>query len=198
LKIHFFELDIFQLNELFMKKIAVVFDTTYGHTQVIANKVLDGLASTKLEAKIFAVKDINANAELLNDLEKYDGIIFGSPTYMGSVSAEFKKFMDSTSGVWFQQKWKDKIAAGFTNSGSLSGDKSNTLATLFTFACQHSMVWVSQGIFPNGELNRIGSWVGLMAQSDNAPVEQTPPESDKKYAFEFGKRVAEFVLTKLK
>jgi len=54
------------------------------------------------------------------DLEKAEAIIFGSPTYMGSASAEFKKFMDATSKIWYAQGWKDKIAAGFTNSASQS------------------------------------------------------------------------------
>ncbi|MDA0617606.1 MAG: flavodoxin family protein [Proteobacteria bacterium] len=179
-------------------KIAIVFDSGFGHTQIIAENILQGVASTKLEAKLFPVKEINAEPSILEKLESYDAIIFGTPTYMGSISADFKKFMDSTSTLWYKQQWKDKITAGFTNSGSLSGDKSNTLATLFTFACQHSMVWVSQGIFPNGELNRLGSWTGFMSQSDNAPSEQTPPEGDRKYAFEFGKRIATFMLTKLK
>jgi NAD(P)H dehydrogenase (quinone) len=179
-------------------KVAIVYDSGYGHTKVVAEKISEGFVSQGVDSKLFFVRDLNDDATKLDELEKYDAIIFGSPTYMGSVSADFKKFMDLTSGVWYQQKWKDKISAGFTNSAGLSGDKFNTLATLVTFACQHSMVWVSQGIFPNGELNRLGSWTGLMVQSENAPAEQTPPENDRKYAFEFGVRIAKFMLTKLK
>ena len=60
-------------------------------------------------------------------LNAADGIIFGAPTYMGGVSAPFKAFIDAASKVWFQQGWKDKTAAGFTNSGSYSGDKLSAL-----------------------------------------------------------------------
>jgi len=179
-------------------KVAIVFDSGYGHTEVIAKKIAEGFTEKNLKADTISVKKLNEDPANLLILDEYDGIIFGSPTYMGTVSADFKKFMDASSSAWFGQKWKDKIAAGFTNSGSLSGDKLNTLVTLCTFACQHSMVWVSQGIFPNGELNRLGSWVGLMTQSDNASPEITPPESDRKYAVEFGKRIATFMLEKLK
>ena len=179
-------------------KVAVIYDTSFGHTEVIAKKIAEGVASQNLEAKLFAVKEINEKTELLAEIESFDGVIFGSPTYMGCVSADFKKFMDSTSQIWYGQKWKDKIAAGFTNSAGLSGDKSNTLSTICTFACQHSMVWVSQGIFPDGTMNRLGSWVGLMAQSDNASSEITPPESDRTYSVAFGARIAKFMVTKLK
>jgi hypothetical protein len=49
---------------------------------------------------------------------------------MGTVSAEFKAFMDKTSQFWENQPWKDKLAAAFTNSGSQHGDKLNTLVSL--------------------------------------------------------------------
>jgi NAD(P)H dehydrogenase (quinone) len=179
-------------------KVAVVYDSGYGHTEVVALKIVEGLNSGDVKAQAFKAKDINDGNVAIEELEKFDGIIFGSPTYMGSVSAEFKKFMDLSSKVWYGQKWKDKIAAGFTNSAGLSGDKANTLNTLVTFACQHSMIWVSQGLFPDGKLNRLGSWVGVMTQSDNAPATETPGEDDKNYAFAFGKRIASFMVTKLK
>ena len=59
----------------------------------------------------------------LNDLELADAIIFGAPTYMGGASGPFKTFIDSTSKSYATGAWKDKIAAGFTNSASRSGDK---------------------------------------------------------------------------
>lgn len=179
-------------------KVAIVYDSGYGHTEVIALKVSEGLVSSGLQTDVIKAKDINSGVTPIEELEKYDGIVFGSPTYMGTVSAEFKKFMDLSSKTWYEQKWKNKIAAGFTNSAGLSGDKANTLLTLVTFACQHSMVWVSQGIFPDGKLNKLGSWTGLMAQSDNAPANETPGDDFKDYAFAFGKRIGDFMVTKLK
>lgn len=56
---------------------------------------------------------------------------------MGSVAAGLKEFMEKSSRKWYEQKWKNKIAAGFTNSHSLSGDKSNSLLQLVVL--QHSM-----------------------------------------------------------
>ena len=181
-----------------MTKIAIIYHSGYGHTEVQAKYVQKGAASVDgVEAKLFKVEDIK-NATELNE---FKAIIFGAPTYMGSVSAQFKAFMDATSGVWFAQQWKDKIAAGFTNSNSMSGDKFNSLVQLVTFAAQHGMIWTSLGELnhssvPNAEngggeyVNRIGSYLGAMAQSDNAPTDQTPPIGDLKTAEILGQRVA--------
>ena len=50
-------------------------------------------------------------------------LVFGCAVYMGSVTAEFKAFMDASSQRWFNRKWHGKWSAGFANSGGLSGDK---------------------------------------------------------------------------
>ena len=127
-----------------------------------------------------------------------DAIIFGSPTYMGSVSWQFKKFADASSKPWFSQAWKNKIAAGFTNSASMNGDKLSTLHYLFTLSQQHSMIWVGTGLMPSNakaatrnDVNYVGSFSGAMAQSpsDSSPDEMLP--GDLETAKQFGARVAE-------
>ena len=124
-----------------------------------------------------------------------DAIIFGSPTYNGTVSAKFKQFMeDSTREAWMGQSWRNKVAAGFTNSGAMHGDKLSTLVTMTLFGAQHGMIWTGLDLFPgktDDDLNRIGGWLGAMAQSDDAPAEVTPIESDLRTAAYLGKRVAE-------
>jgi len=182
-----------------MKKVAVVYHSGFGHTQMQAKHVYKGADSVEgVEAALFKAEDVTGDPESLND---FDAIIFGAPTYMGSVSAPFKTFMDATSGLWFKQAWKDKLAAGFSNSGSPSGDKFNSLVQLVTFAAQHSMIWVSLGLMnesmkdnvPTGDpkaVNRLGSFLGATAQSDNVPPEQAPPAGDLKTAELLGIRVA--------
>jgi NAD(P)H dehydrogenase (quinone) len=134
-------------------------------------------------------------------LETSDAIIFGSPTYNGMLSARLKQFFeDSTKAAWSELKWRNKIAAGFTNSGAHSGDKLNTLTSMALFAAQHAMIWVGLDLKPGhsrrgssaNELNRLGSWLGAMAQSnmDDGP-EDAPSESDLKTAAHLGHRVAE-------
>ena len=127
-----------------------------------------------------------------------DAIVFGSPTYMGSVSWRFKKFADVSSKPWFSQAWKNKIAAGFTNSASMNDDKLSTLHYRFTLSQQHSMIWVGTGMMPSNskattrnDLNYVGSFSGAMAQSpsDASPDEMLP--GDLETAKQFDARVAE-------
>lgn len=179
-------------------QIAVVYHSGFGHTQVLAEAVAAGAKDANAQAELIAVDDL----EILDWglLANADAIVFGSPTYMGSVSAPFKAFMDASSKVWYEQGWKDKLAAGFTNSASFSGDKLNTLQSLSIFAAQQSMIWVGLGLMPGNnssqgspdDLNRIGSYLGAMAQSnaDQGP-ELVPPQSDRDTARHLGKRVAE-------
>jgi multimeric flavodoxin WrbA len=180
-----------------MSHIAVVYHSGYGHTAKLAESVRAGAAGVAgAEVSLIKVEEMDDHWETL---AKADAIIFGAPTYMGSVSAPFKAFMDASSKIWAQRGWKDKIAAGFTNSGSQSGDKLASLLQMFVFAMQHGMIWVGLDLMggnnsskgsPN-DLNRIGSFSGAMAQSnvDQGP-DVVPPESDRKTAEHLGQRVA--------
>jgi len=183
------------------KKVAVVYHSGYGHTAVQAKQVHKGANSVEgVTASLYKAEDITDKPEILNDA---DAIILGAPTYMGSLSAPFKAFMDATTSIWFKQQWKDKLVAGFTNSGSMSGDKFNSLVQLFTFAAQHGMLWVTLGLMnessagdvPSGNptsVNRIGSFIGAMAQSDH--TSPAPSSGDLKTAELLGIRVAEATL----
>lgn len=179
-------------------KVAVVYHSGYGHTKVQAEAVARGAADVNgVEAVLIPVEEAAARTDELNAAS---AIIFGAPTYMGSVSGQFKSFMDGTSRIWTAQGWKNKLAAGFTNSASQSGDKLNSLVQLAIFAAQHGMVWVSLGLLPGNntskgspeDLNRLGSYLGAMAQSngDEGP-EKGPTRSDLATAEHLGRRVAE-------
>ena len=183
-----------------MAKVAVVYHSGYGHTQRQAEAVREGAASTPgASAQLISVADADKHWE---DLAAADAIVFGAPTYMGSLSAPFKEFMDKSSKAWFTQDWKDKLAAGFTNSGSQSGDKLNSLVQLMVFAGQQSMIWVSLGLMPGNnsskgsaaDLNRVGSYSGAMAQSNVDQGAEAMSESDLATARALGRRVAEKAL----
>ncbi|MBN9697212.1 MAG: flavodoxin family protein [Zoogloea sp.] len=177
-----------------MSKIAVVFHSGYGHTLRLAQAVAEGA-----DARLVAIDaDGNLPDGGWDTLDEADAIIFGSPTYMGTVSWQFKKFADASSKAWFSQAWKDKVFAGFTNSATMNGDKLSTLHYLFTLAMQHSGIWVGTGLMPSNakaaqrnDVNYVGSFSGAMAQtpSDASPDEM--PAGDLETARLFGKRVAE-------
>lgn len=179
-----------------MIKVAVVYHSGYGHTAEVAKAVAQGAAANQgIATQLIPVTDIDRHWQ---DLDAADAIVFGAPTYMGSVSAPFKTFMDASSGIWYEQRWKDKIAAGFTNSASQSGDKFNSLTQLFTFAMQHGMVWVGLGLLPGNnsskgsenDLNRLGSYSGAMAQSNSDQGAEGMQQSDLRTAGHLGERVA--------
>jgi NAD(P)H dehydrogenase (quinone) len=176
-----------------MPQVVVVYHSGYGHTQRMAQAVATG-AGARLVA-IDAQGNLPAGG--WEELKAADAIIFGAPTYMGSVSWQFKKFADASSKPWFSQDWKDKVAGGFTNSAGMNGDKFNTLVTLFTLAMQHSMIWVSQGLMPantkaarRDDINYLVSYSGAVAQSpsDSGAGDMSP--GDLETATLFGERVA--------
>lgn len=176
-----------------MSNIAVVYHSGYGHTKRMAESVAAGA-----NAKLIAI-DAEGNLTEADwaTLDQADAIIMGSPTYMGTVTWQFKKFADASSKAWFTQKWKDKVFAGFTNSATMNGDKLSTLHYLFTLAMQHSGIWVGTGLMPSNakaaqrnDVNYVGSFSGAMAQSpsDSGPDEMLP--GDLETARLFGQRVA--------
>jgi multimeric flavodoxin WrbA len=178
--------------------VAIVYHSGFGHTGVQAAAVRDGAASVEgTTAHLIAVEDVEANWE---QIDGADAIIFGSPTYMAGASAPFKAFLDSTSPRYGDQRWRDKLAAGFTNSAGMNGDKLATLQQFALFAMQHGMIWVGLGLPPGNhtsdgssdDLNRMASFIGAMAQSnaDQGP-ELVPPASDRRTAEHLGRRVAE-------
>lgn len=177
-------------------QLTVVSHSGYGHTQRVADALAEGAASILgTEATQLNVADISEAGWL--QLAQADAIVFGAPTYMGGPSGQFKVFADASAKVWFAQGWKDKIAGGFTCSMSMSGDKLSTLQYFVTLAMQHSMIWVGTGLLPGAraghpdELNRLGSYLGVMAQADNVPAEQSPPAGDLATARAYGARIAE-------
>jgi NAD(P)H dehydrogenase (quinone) len=173
--------------------VSIVYHSGYGHTAEVAKHVQAGLNSVSgVQARIYTADEAVAK---LDELDSADALVFGAPTYMGGPAAAFKAFADATSKKWYARAWKDKLAAGFTNSGGMSGDKQVTLQYFVTLAMQHGMLWIGQGELaaakagdPEG-INRISSYTGLMTQADQAPPAQSPPAGDRKTAELFGQRI---------
>jgi NAD(P)H dehydrogenase (quinone) len=169
-----------------MTKTVVVYHSGYGHTQRVAQFVAEGAKAT-----IVAIDaDGNITDAEWDTLNAADAIIFGSPTYMGTVSWQFKKFADATSKQWFGSAWKDKVAGGFTISASPSGDKLSTIQYFITLAMQQGMVWVGQPAMNDGNINRLGSNSGLMAQVGPTSPAADIPQGDLDTAKAYGERVA--------
>ena len=180
-----------------MSKVAIVYHSGYGHTGALAEAVAKGAESVPgVKASLIPVGEVEAREA---ELDAADAIVFGSPTYMGGVSADFAKFKDWTAKRWMEGKWRDKLAAGFTVSASWGGDKQNTLNQLLTLAAQHGMVWVGLGLPPGNnnskgsieDLNRTGASLGLMAQANADQGAEGIGVSEFRTAQALGRRVAE-------
>lgn len=183
-----------------MTKIAIVYFSGYGHTAKQAEAVERGAASVQgTEVTVLRIdQDGNLPDGWDNVLASQDAVIYGSPTYMGGPAWQFKKFADASSKLWVAQGLKDKIAAGFTNSASVNGDKYATIQYLWTLSQQHGQVWVGTGLLPsnkkeNGpaDINWSAGFAGALAISpSDASAEEAPRSGDLKTAELLGARVA--------
>jgi multimeric flavodoxin WrbA len=183
-----------------MTTVAVVYHSGYGHTQAVAEALARGVQGVPdVQVNLISVAEAEAREA---ELDAADAIVFGSPTYMGGVSADFAKFKDWTSRKWMARAWQDKLAAGFTVSASWGGDKQGTLYQLLTLAQQHGMVWVGLGLAPGynhskgspEDLNRTGASLGVMAQANADQGHEGIGQSELATARALGKRVAEATL----
>lgn len=178
-----------------MTKTAIVYFSGYGHTAKQAEAVQKGAGADSTLIAIDKEGNLtDADWEVLKDAK---AIIFGSPTYMGGPAWQFKKFADASSKPWFSGLWKDKVAAGFTNSATINGDKFSTINYFITLAMQHGMVWLGTGMMPSNkksatrdDVNYLGGFSGALAQSpSDASPEEGPLPGDLETARLFGARV---------
>lgn len=183
-----------------MSKLAIVYHSAHGHTEHIARHVLRGAAEVDgVQAQLLRAEDLAGRPD---ELLRHDGVILGSPTYLGGVSGPFKSFMDATGRLWRSQQLRGRLAAGFTVSSLPAGDKQSTLMSMFVFCMQHGMLWVGNPILPEQHAgvpyeeaaNRLGSWSGLMAQAGHAAPADSFAPGDVKTARLFGRHFAETLL----
>lgn len=174
---------------------AVVYHSNYGHTKRVAEAIVTGARQQLPAAQAKAVDVHDVDWEFL---DQADLLVFGSAVYMGNVPAGFKTFMDETSKRWYHRKWEGKWAAGFANSGGLSGDKLAVLQQICLYTMQHGMNWIGLPLMPTGhgeeDLNRLSSFLGLMTQSLDAPPEETPGKGDIDTAIWFGDHLAKTII----
>jgi NAD(P)H dehydrogenase (quinone) len=166
-------------------KIAVVYHSVTGLTHQLAKHIVMGANSiatvdtVTLQIKEEDLIESRYSQKKLLALNSVNAIIFGSPTYMGSVSAQFKSFADASSEIWQHKSWKNKLATGFSIGGSMSGEQQVTMQYFQTLALQHGMLWLGMDAHRNeqhplfGQLNRSGASSGLIAHSTNDQLHQT-------------------------
>lgn len=179
-----------------MTLVSIIYHSATGTTDLLAKAIEEG-AAHHAEVKRFRITGADifegrfVNETVWDALDASHAIIFGSPTFMGGPSAQFKAFADATGAGdrWTEQAWRDKLAAGFTVGTSPNGDQGATVGYFSILASQHSMVWLGLDI-PKGSdpltFNRLGTQVGLTAQSIAGKL----TEFDLQTARHFGARIA--------
>ncbi|MFJ9559093.1 flavodoxin family protein [Streptomyces fuscichromogenes] len=190
-----------------MATLSVVHHSPHGHTRALADRIARGAESVPdVEVRLIEIRGDQVVQGRWSDeatmelLRRSDTIVFGAPTYMGSLSAVFKAFLEGAFHPFLGQEWKDKLAGGFTHSASQNGDKLFSLQQLAVFAAQMNMQWVSVGDSAGNnwtggtvyDVNRLGSWLGVMGQSnvDEGP-DAVGAHGDMVTAERYGSRLAE-------
>ena len=175
--------------------VAVVSHSVTGTTDALAQSIAQGVNSVE-GAQAINMRIENdqlatgrfPNDEQMQQITACDAIVFGTPTFMGGPTAQFKAFADASSEQWEDQLWANKIAAGFTIGSNYSGDQYATIQYLSTLAGQHGMIWVGVDS-PGGDAgipNRLGAQGGVIAHSPDGKIHK----QDAQLAHYLGSRVA--------
>ncbi len=171
-----------------MPKIEIVSYSGTGNTTKLAKLIAQASGG-----RVWSLPhDGAAKPDMWEALDAADAILFGSPTYMGGPAWQFKRFADASSGRWEKRGWQDKLAGGFTTSGSTNGDKGECLSAFMTLANQHGMIWVSLGQASppsrdndEAQMNWSGGNGGVMAIAGRGGF----PEGDMQSATAYGARI---------
>ncbi|MEU8477582.1 flavodoxin family protein [Streptomyces hygroscopicus] len=183
-------------------RVAIACHGGRGHTARLGEAVRAGASRVPHTEVTTVLVDRITDEDWLR-LDDAHAIVFGAPTYMGTASAAFHAFAEASARRWLTRRWQDKLAAGFTNSGSMAGDKAGTLGHFATLAAQHGMLWVSLGLAPGWnsssgsefDPNRLGFYQGAAAQSPVDDRSGAVHKSDLATAEHLGQRVAELTRT---
>jgi NAD(P)H dehydrogenase (quinone) len=184
--------------------ILIVCHSENGTNQLMADAVRAGAESIdgcRVSTVAISGDDLQAgrfaNEESIAASDAADAIIFGCPTYMGSVSAQMKSYLDASLSRWYARGWVDKVGAAFSISSTPSGDKLSALTAIAYCALQHGMIWVGVDQSPiNAEgLNRLGVYVGAAGQARYDTGETALQPGDAETGRDLGARVARITQT---
>ncbi|KAL9236699.1 hypothetical protein vseg_011335 [Gypsophila vaccaria] len=190
-------------------KVYIVYYSTYGHVEKLAEEIQKGAASVEgVEAKLWQVPE-TLNEEVLgkmsappksdvpiispSELAEADGFLFGFPTRFGMMAAQFKAFMDATGGLWRTQQLAGKPAGIFYSTGSQGGGQETTPLTAITQLTHHGMIFVPIGYtFGAGmfEMESVKGGTPYGAGTFAGDGSRQPSELELQLAFHQGKYFA--------
>ena len=140
-----------------MPKILVLYYSTYGHVESLAQAVAEGARAAGAEVALKRVPELmseevarKAGAKLdqaaplatVDELPGYDAIIFGTPTRFGNMTAQMRNFLDQTGGLWAKGALIGKVGSVFASTASQHGGQETTITSFHTTLLHHGMVIV--------------------------------------------------------
>jgi len=140
-----------------MAKILVLYYSSYGHVETMAQAVAEGARSSGAEVAVKRVPELVPEAAAkashfkldqaapiatVEELVDYDAIIIGVPTRFGNMAAQMKNFLDQTGGLWFAGKLVGKVASVFTSTATQHGGQESTILSTHTVLLHHGMIVV--------------------------------------------------------
>ena len=141
-----------------MSKILVLYYSSYGHIERMAEAVAAGARSVagatvavkrvpelmprEVAEKAHVKLDQAAPIATVDELADYDAIIFGTPTRFGNMAAQMRNFLDQTGGLWAQGKLIGKIGSVFASTASQHGGQETTITSFHTTLLHHGMIIV--------------------------------------------------------
>jgi NAD(P)H dehydrogenase (quinone) len=189
-----------------MSKVAIIYYSSTGTNHTMARAVGEGASEAGAEVRVRLVAETAPDGAIdrnpawrkfidstkdeprasLDDLDWADGLVFGTPTRFGNVSAQLKAFLDSAGGLWFTGKLANKVYSGFTSAQNPHGGQESTLLALYNSFYHFGGVIVSPGYTDPVTFASGGNPYGPSVTA-NAP----PTDHDIAHARYLGKRIAD-------
>ena len=141
-----------------MAKVLVLYHSTYGHLETMANAVAEGAGSVEgvtvdikrvpetvphdLAVASHYKLDQAAPIATVEDLKNYDAIIVGAGTRFGTMASQMQAFWDTTGGLWFSGALIGKVGGAFTATATQHGGQETTLTGFHKTLLHHGLIVV--------------------------------------------------------
>ncbi|SEO40648.1 NAD(P)H dehydrogenase (quinone) [Methylobacterium sp. ap11] len=150
-----------------MAKVLVLYYSTYGHIEQMAQAVAEGAREAGAEVAVKRVPELvpeevarNAHFKLdqaapiatVDELPGYDAIVIGTPTRFGNMASQMKNFIDQTGGLWAKGALIGKVGSVFTSTASQHGGQESTILSVHTVLLHQGMVVVGLPYSFQGQL----------------------------------------------
>jgi NAD(P)H dehydrogenase (quinone) len=142
--------------ETVMTKVLVLYHSTYGHIETMAEAVAEGARQVEgVEVDIKRVPELMPEAlarssgykldqaapiATVDDLGNYDAVIVGAGTRYGTAASQMRNFWDQTGGSWMNGELVGKVGSAFTSTATQHGGQETTLIGLIQTLLHHGMV----------------------------------------------------------